>query len=210
MNRILTAIILLLSVGLTTQAQEQVSEEPQAPEDLKTQFNILKDKAETYGEYKVFKISRLDDFWSIVNDSIQTIKNDLESKQNTLGEQNIKINELQATAKENEQRFQQNEFAASHINFIGIDFSKSTFIIGASIIIGGLTLILVLGYIQFIRSRQIALESASECKKLENELEDLRKKSLEKQIKLNRDLQTERNKIEELRNKSTISKRISA
>lgn len=210
MNRILTTIILLLLAGFTIQAQDQITEEAQTPEDLKTQFNILKDKAETYGEYKVFKISGLNNFWSTVNDSINTMKSDLEAKQLTLDEQQVEITELQATAIENEQRFQQNEFAATHINFLGIDFTKSAFLIGASILIGGLTLILFFGYIQFMRNRQIALKSASEYKKLENELEDLRKKSLEKQIKLNRDLQTERNKIEELRNKSTISKRISA
>ena len=210
MKRILTLIIFLSFTGIHAWSQDMVTEKQQESKDLKAQYKSFKEKAETYGEFKVFRESNLDEFWSVVNDSINSLKENISTEQSTIEGQKAEINQLVETAQQNEEKFQQNEFAATHISFIGIDFTKSTFIVLTTVLIGGLALMLFMGYFQYARSRQVAIKSAAECKKIEHELEDLRKKSLEKQIKLNRDLQTERNKVEELRNKSTISKRISA
>jgi hypothetical protein len=210
MKRIIFLSILTIFVGVQAWSQEAPTTDKQAVQDLNTQYNDLKRNAETYGEYKVFRVSNLDEFWSSVNDSLSQVRGNLNEKLTIIDTQSAEIDNLNTEAKNNEERFQQNEFAASHINFIGIDFTKTTFIITMSILVVGLTLMLVIGYIQFNHIQRVSIQNVTACKKLQNEYEDLRKKALEKQIQLKRELQTERNLIEEFRNKSTVTKKISA
>jgi len=210
MNRIISLIILLIFTGFNAWTQDSVTSEQQETQDLKAQYNSLKQNAETYGEYKVFRVSKLDEFWSVVNDSMSVVKENLASKQLVIDDQLVEIDKLNVDFKDNEERFQENEFAASHIEFLGISFSKSTFKITMSIMIGGLSLLLLAGYIQYSHNKRILVQNTTELKKLQSEYDELRRKSLEKQIQLNRELQTERNFIEEMRNKTTISKKISA
>ena len=210
MKRILFLSILTIFVGVQAWSQDAPTTDKQAVQDLNTQYNDLKRNGETYGEYKVFRISNLDEFWSSVNDSLSQARENLNEKLTIIDTQSAEIDKLNTEAKDNEERFQQNEFAATHINFIGIEFTKPTFIITMSILVIGLALMLVIGYIQFNHIQRVSIQNVTACKKLENEYEDLRKKALEKQIQLKRELQTERNIIEEFRNKSTVTKKISA
>jgi preprotein translocase subunit SecF len=128
----------------------------------------------------------------------------------TINEQQAEIEELKATAASNEERFHQNDYAATHISFLGIDFTKSLFKIIMSSLVLVLLALVAAGYTRFSYNSSLAETSSRECKKVEAELEDLRKKSLEKQIKLARELQTQKNMVEELRNQGTITKKISA
>ena len=210
MNRILLLATLIVFTGSVALAQEPESNQSQTEEDLNAQYNDLKQNAETYGEFKVFRVSKLDDFWSAVNDSISLIREDLSEKQNLIDTQQAEIDQLNTEFQDNENRFQENEYAATHIEFLGIDFTKSTFKIMMSILVISLALIILIGYTQYNHNRRMAVQNAAECRKLENEYEDLRKKSLEKQIHLKRELQTERNLLEEIRSKSTVTKKISA
>ena len=210
MKRILFLSILTIFVGVQAWSQDSLPTDEQAVQDLNTQYKDLKRNAETYGEYKVFRVSHLDEFWSSVDDSLSQVRGNLNDKLTIINTQSAEIDKLNSEAQDNEERFQQNEFAATHIDFIGIDFSKSTFIITMSFLVVGLALILLIGYIQFNHIQGVSIQNVVACKKLENEYDELRKKSLEKQIQLKRELQTERNLIEEFRNKSTVTKKISA
>ena len=210
MNRILALATLVILTLSSTHAQETEQQNEISNLDLNQQYEKLKQNAETYGDFKVFRVDRLDEFWSSVNDSIGAVRNDLAASQTFAGEQAAEVENLKQEAIDNEEKFQRNEHAATHITFLGIDFTKSTFRIVISILIGGLALLLGIGYIQFMQNRNIAISSSTECKKLEMEYEEHRKKALEKQVRLNRELQTHKNMIEELRSKSTITKKISA
>jgi len=210
MKRIIFLSILTICVGVQAWSQDAPTTDDKVGQDLKIQYNSLKQNAETYGEYKVFRVSNLDEFWSSVNDSLSQVRGNLNEKLTIIDTQSAEIEKLNTEAKDNEERFQENEFAATHINFIGIEFTKSTFIITMSILVIGLSIILLIGYIQFNHIQRVSIQNVTACKKLENEYEELRKKSLDKQIQLKRELQTERNLIEEFRNKSTVTKKISA
>jgi hypothetical protein len=210
MKRIFLLPILIVFVGINAWSQDPVATEEQTVQNLNTQYNKLKQNAETYGEFKVFRESDLDNFWLTVDDSLSVVRGNLNEKNTQIENQVVEIDKLNTEAKDNEERFQQNEYAATHIKFIGIDFTKSTFKITMSVLVIGLTLLMVIGSIQYSHNKRNAIQNARECKKVESEYEELRRKSLEKQIQLKRELQTERNLIEEFRNKSTVTKKISA
>ena len=98
----------------------------------------------------------------------------------------------------------------THIRFLGVDFLKTSFIIFNVILIGGLIALLALGSFQYNINRITARQKVLDYQQIEEEFNTLRSQSLEKQIKLKRELQTERNLIEDMRSRPTISKKMPA
>ena len=94
-------------------------------------------------------------------------------------------------------------FEQEHINFIGINFGKKVYIIINLVIIFGLLGGLIFALSKMKLSNKIAIQKRKEFTKLDGEFQEYKKSSLDKQMKLRRELQTERNKIEELKLKVT-------
>ena len=88
---------------------------------------------------------------------------------------------------------------ASHIEVLGIDFYKEGYIITNFTIIALLIAALSMLYYKFQHDNKAAKSTISAHQKLEEDFEDYKKKSLEKQMNLRRELQTERNRIDEIR-----------
>ncbi len=205
-NLILLTIIILSSLSTISGQNSQ----PAEPENLTGQFKFLMEKAETYNDYIVIKETRLNEFWRVVEDSVQQFKTDIAAAQKILSDQHAEIENLQKSIKEKDELLATTDFAMTHIRFLGVDFSKRSFIFINVILIGGLVVLLALGSFQYNQNRLIARQKVLDCQQLEEEFNTLRSQSLEKQIKLKRELQTERNLIEELRSKPTISKKMPA
>jgi len=206
--RFLSLTLLLISLAFSgLHAQD---EEVQQPQDLSSQYDYLKSNSETFNEYKVIKEVRLDEFWKTVADSVAGIKQSLATSNQTIDEQSEKLNNLQSTIDEKEAEMALADHAMTHISFLGIDFSKSTYIIINVIIISTLILLIAAGYFQYTHNKNNALEKIKSLADVEEKFEEFKKIAFEKQIRLNRELQTERNIVEEMHSKTTITKKISA
>lgn len=179
-------------------------------ENLTTQYNYLMERSETYNDYKVIKNIRIDTFWELVKDSVQILKNNLAGSEITINDQQAEIAGLKQTISANEASMANTEFMMTHIRFLGIDFSKSAYITINVAIVAGLILLLGFGFIQFNFNWQTTKQKVADYAKLEEDFGEFRSNSLEKQIKLSRELQTERNTLEQIMNKSTISKKMPA
>ena len=77
MNRFYTITILLLFISFGVFSQDAETNDTPSPQDLSTQYDNLKADAETYGEFKVFRESKLDEFWSVVDDSLNSGKENI-------------------------------------------------------------------------------------------------------------------------------------
>lgn len=205
-NLILLTIIILSSLS-TISGQNS---KPTDSDNLTGQFKFLLEKAETYNDYKVIKETRLNEFWRVVEDSVQQLETDIAAAQKILSDQYAQIENLQQSINEKDELLATTEFAMAHIRFLGINFSKTSFIFINVILIGGLVVLLALGLFQYNNNRIIARQKVLDYQQLEEEFNTLRSQSLEKQIKLKRELQTERNLIEEMRSKPMINKKIPA
>jgi hypothetical protein len=88
---------------------------------------------------------------------------------------------------------------STHINVLGINFAKSVFITTVGVIFGGLILVVLLmsGRLKLIQSS--LKERADAFNSLSTEFEEYKRKAMEKQTKLSRELQTERNRLSENR-----------
>ena len=93
---------------------------------------------------------------------------------------------------------------------MGVDFTKPSYVITNVIAVSVLIVLMVVGFIQYRYKINTASSKIRELGDIRGQFEDFKRISLEKQIRLNRELQTERNYVEELRSKSTITKKITA
>jgi len=185
-------------------------EDVSVAKDLPSQYNALKEKSETYNDFKVIRESKLDGFWGIVEDSVSLLEQKLETANVTILSQKEETTELQGTIDEKNEIIGESDFAMTHISFLGINFTKSTYIIINVITISGLLILIGVGYFQYTHNKNIARTKIKEFDDIHAKFDDFKKISLDKQIKLNRELQTERNVVEEFRSKSTITKKITA
>jgi hypothetical protein len=90
-------------------------------------------------------------------------------------------------------------YDSTHITVLGIPFSKAVFLIAVASVVGILSFFLfgLLGRMKMLNS--LVKEKALIATSITNEFEEFKKRAMEKQTKLSRELQNERNKIFESR-----------
>ena len=159
------------------------------------------DKSETYTEYKVIKRSRLSQYSKAVQDSINANRNEIRSLKSKVADQQSKISTLSKRIEELEEKLAKSEELRESLWFLGVSLNKATYHVIVWLIIAGLVVFGGMAYTSFMRSNKITSKTKKEYKGLEVEYEEHKKKSHEKQIKMGRELQTERNRVEELKTK---------
>ncbi len=166
---------------------------------LNDQFNTLKEDAGNYKQFKVIDEAALNNFWKTTMDSVRSLKNE---KANLIGENSQKesnIRQLETTIDAKDDQIEALETQTSSISVFGAVMEKSTFIFISFFTIGALVVVLLLLLYQYKDNNKVAKEKVKAYDKLNNDFEEYKRNALEKQMKLRRDLQTERNKLEEAR-----------
>lgn len=196
MKKVLVGIILFWSFNVM--AQDDV----EAPQNLEQQFRTMIDNTETFKEYKVIKIEMLNNFWSVVEDSLQEKQEAIVQAKQKISEQSSRITSLNNTIDEGKASVEQAAYDREHINVIGIDFQKGTFILISFGLIGLLIAIIAVGFGKYKYNSTVAAEKARDYDKLEQEYKAYQDDSREKQMKLKREIQTYMNKLEEMNHKN--------
>ena len=180
------AVVFAFSIGANAQTLDE-------------QFQELKKNSYSYKEYKNIKLNELNDFWSVVQDSLKVKDRSYATAQGTIEAQNNKINELNSTIDTQKSAIEEREFDAQHINVLGMDMGKDSYKMFNTIAIIALLLVLGVLFYQFKSSQKIAVAKKKDYDKLSEDFEEYKRNALEKQMKLRRELQTERNRIDEIR-----------
>lgn len=194
-------IISLFLLGTPLVSLSQTTEEANGDQSLKGQFQEMLDKSESYTEYKVIKRTNLTQFSKAVQDSLKVNRVEIKGLKETVADQSSQINTLSRRITDLETQLAQSEELRESLSFLGINLNKATYHTIVWVIIGVLAAFGAFAYTSFIRSNKVTAKSKKEYKALEVEYEEHKKKSHEKQIKLGRELQTERNRVEELKTK---------
>lgn len=166
---------------------------------INEQYNNLMTSSETFKDYKVIKINELDSFWKNIMDSVNQQKQSIASLNNEVAGQNNKLSKQSAEIESLKNRISELEEQTSSIEVIGISIDKTLFktlILSISII-----LVATIGFLLFQLKDKLVLakNKVKDYESLESKYEEFRRSALEKQMKLRRDLQTERNRLEEIR-----------
>ncbi|HQQ97136.1 MAG TPA: hypothetical protein PLX35_07725 [Cyclobacteriaceae bacterium] len=166
---------------------------------LTARYLLLKTQSETYNDYKVIKEFQLDRFWAITRDTLNADKSVLAERSRELVAMKAEADRLRLALEQKEIAQADLVFDSTHIRVFGIAMGKRSFLLGVMVTI----IALVFGLTVVSGRMRLLVMAVQEKMELANltlrELEDFKRKSLEKQIKLSRELQNERNKLVELR-----------
>jgi hypothetical protein len=162
---------------------------------LQDRYVSMKKTAETYQDYKVIKEGVLDGVWRIFLDSMKSQKAKLATSNGTIAKLEGELATEKASVKQIQDSVQEITFDSTHISFFGLSFTKSLFVSLVLLVVIGLLVALgaIIGKLKLMNSS--INEKTETVNILTHEFEDFKKRSLEKQVKLSRELQTERNKL---------------
>jgi hypothetical protein len=198
MRYLLLVVCLLSALGLLAQTPASILPDLQKA-TLGERYQYMKAKSSTYNEHKVIKENVLDGVWKVTMDSMNVRKAQMKELASTISRLEGELKSTNETLSKKEASLQDLVYASTHISVLGINFDKRTFLVIFTVITGALVVLLVLlsGKMKLMRSA--VRENIDKVNATLVELEDYKRKSLDKQTKLSRELQNERNKLTELR-----------
>ena len=197
MIRLLIACCLLATTLSDAQPSGAIQDEKNFT--LQQRYGAMKAKAETYQDYKVIKEYVLDGVWKVAMDSIKGQKITNAQERQTISGLQAELRTTQLTLKNEREAAAEVVHNSTHIAVIGFDLKKSVFL---------LTLVVLLSLLLFAGSamatnmkvmRVTMKEKIAIADLITQEFEDFKHKAMEKQIKLARELQNERNKLAEMK-----------
>ena len=137
----------------------------------------------------------MDGVWKIANDTIAAKEASIKAAQANISKLKAELDKSLEAYKAKEKSMEEIMHASTHINVIGIDFNKGTFITTVAVIVAGLLVMLglVIGRMKLqansLAERNLAVSA------LTHEFDEYKHRAMERQTKLSRELQDERNKL---------------
>jgi len=182
-------LLLVFFFSVTVSAQ-QTTDTLSIPE----QFDRIYRTSSSYQEYKVVRKTRYQQLKKDVTDSLNNLKEDIKSKDQLITTQKDSIQNIKKIAETFESDYRQMLAQKDSIKFLGIEFSKSTYNLIVWSLIGLLIAFLLYFIYRFKNSNIITVQAKTELQDLEEEFAVHKKKSLDREQKLRRQLQDEINK----------------
>lgn len=186
--KILTLAVILGTINSNAQETEKL------PNTVENQFKELYKKSNNYQIYKVIKKNDFLALQKSTLDSVKTLKKSINTKEKQINQHLTSIKELQAKIKNLNTDLSTSIAKEDAISFLGIQLKKGTYnTILWSIIIGLFTALAFFVY-KFNNSNTVTRETKDLLLETEEEFEAHKKKAIEKEQKLRRQLQDEINK----------------
>jgi len=197
-NRIFCTVMLTVFFGGLAHAQVMTDADQldQQFEELKSNSNSV--KSGSGREYKVINLQNLNSLWNDVQELMAASGEEIEKTKSQVDALNKEVANLSQRVEAQQASIQESEFASTHLSVLGIDIPKDKFVATFWITIGVLIVLLAVAVYQYKLTRDSTRRTQINFMQLQEEMEELRKTSLEKERRLRRELQTERNMIEEL------------
>ena len=189
-------ICVLAVVGVSAQTASDALESNN--QTLRERYLVMKNKSQNYQEYKVIKENILDGMWRIVQDSLNQKQADIRQARTEISNLNQELDKNKAALKEKEEGMEDVLYASTHISVFGIDFDKGFFAAMVGVILLLLGLVIAVIYYTMKMMRRNLTEKVELMNSISAEYEDYKRRAMDKQTKLSRELQNERNKLQEL------------
>jgi len=190
---------LLLLCGLFCSGIALAEDVQPASTSLPAQYKSLTSDCEVIDGYRMLKLYKMDAFWKVVMDSIALSNQKIDGL--VLKQQDLEKTIKMMSAKLETSEKARNEVTEQIDNLVvfGKQYPKAGFVSITFIVIAGLSVLTVVLFLAskatFKRSKELKLVNDA----LHNEFEQYKHQSVEKQIKLSRELQDYRNRLAELK-----------
>lgn len=194
MNKLLFLSFLLLTAVEETHAQDTT----QVANPVESGFNNLIENSNDYQGYKVVDYNELISLRNRTSEFVSNLNNQIISQKNTIDQQQDQIAQLRDDLDATMANLDQVNEEKDAITFLGFPFSKGSY----KSLMWGIIAVLLLALLFFIyrykKSHQQTVEAREKFTTTEKEFEAYKAKSLEKEQRLGRLLQDERNKSKEI------------
>lgn len=181
-------------ISAQNEPKETPQEEKQYPTTIEGQFDQLIEKSGNWEKYKIVKKESLYAIKNNMLDSIYQQRNLLQEKLDTIYKQSNHIGELKSKIESLEENLEKEVTQKNSINFFGIPLEKDIYssIVWGIILVLGVLLIVFIS--KFAKSNSTTRSTLKDFEDLQNEYEEYRTKSIEREQKVRRQLQDEINK----------------
>ena len=189
-------ICVLAVVGASAQTASDALERDN--QTLRERYLVMKNRSPAWQEYKSIKEHILDGMWRIIQDSLNHKQASIRQAHAEINNLNKELDESKAILKSKEESMQDVLYDSTHISVLGIDFDKGFFagMVGVILLLLGLVIAVIYYTLKMMR-RNLA-EKIELMNSISAEYEDYKRRAMDKQTKLSRELQNERNKLQEL------------
>lgn len=182
--------LLLLLTQVTFSQQDSIPES----NSLENQFDKIYRTSTTYQTYKVIGRDRFLELKKNVLDSLRKATSEISEKQQLLIAERNNVKELNAELDKTREELAKTQEKENSISLFGAQLNKTTYNLILWLIIISLALALAFFVFKFSRSNVLTKKAQDDLVDVEQEFEMHRKKSLEREQKLRRQLQDEINK----------------
>ncbi|SOD18412.1 hypothetical protein [Pedobacter xixiisoli] len=166
---------------------------------LNGQYKFMLSRTRTSADgYKMVAGYRLDQLWKSVGDTLKKERAERKSLQQKLTEQEKTVSYLKTEISGKDASLTENTNKVNEIRFLGIPFEKGTYNIIVWSVIGVLAIALIVVIARSGKSISEAKHRTQLYNEVADEYQAYKAKSVEKERKLARELQDERNKLDEL------------
>lgn len=186
-RQLILGIVVLFCVATSAFSQDQ---------SLTGQFNDILDKAESYESYKVIKTSKLLKFKSVMLDSLVAYKNSINALDAQLAQMKADLDIIKNDYTLIKTQLNESEVKNATIGLLGFNINKGSYnIVLWSFVVLLMSAIAIL-YMRVKHVCAVVKRVKSAYSKIMDEYRTQRHQSVEKQIKLKRELQTVQNRLE--------------
>ena len=169
--------------------------EGETSETIVEEFSELVNKSNSYEEYKVIKKTGLEDFKKRLSTEISDFESEIENLSAQIEALQTETEQLKSSLESTQANLTAVETEKDSISFFGLQLTKATYQTSLFSVIGALILILVLVLLKFKSNNEETNEAKAQLSSVEADLEECKRKALERQQKLGRELQDYKNKL---------------
>ena len=161
---------------------------------IENQFDNIYRTSSTYQNYKVISRDRFNTLKSSVLDSLKVYSTSLSAKEKTITAKGLEIESLKKELAETNIKLKEAISKENSFSFLGVEIAKGTYNLMVWALVGVLLAGLIHFIYQFAKSNTTTKTALTDLEEVENEFEAHRKKTLEREQKLRRQLHDEINK----------------
>jgi peptidoglycan hydrolase CwlO-like protein len=200
MRKIIFPILSFILLSFTIQAQV-IADSTATDPSLRGQYQLMLAKSKTINGYKLVNPSRITAFWKNLQDTLYTERKQLQTTRLKIKEQEKSITELKAQISGKESSLASTNARVNEISFLGMSFTKSGYNTTVWTLIIGLAATLTFIILRSAKHIHEAKYRSTLYEEISQEYQNYKTKANDKEKKLARELQDERNKLDEMKNR---------
>ena len=187
-------IILTLSGALNNALAQETGTKPSLDNGtIESQFNYLITKSNRYEAFKVVKESWLYKIKKNVSDSLNVLQTTLKETQQRETVNKNEIHSLNSELEQTREKLTEAIKEKNSIRFVGVPMNKNGYKSLVWTIIAGLTAGIVILFLMFKRGHSVTSRMKKDLEETKEELEAFRRRALERESQLARELHDEIN-----------------